>query len=267
MRRVRLGTVLCLFCLPAASQAPGSDEALLAKTRSLYDAPFTRNLALFDCAVRFDWQKHLAETLGSVPPAALPTVEHLQSVTHRVFIDRSGATVSAQPKAPDFAGDRSAVRLEPVLTAMITQGLNAWLPFSTNVILPVGPTKYNFEKLDTGYKLTMSGPGVASTILLDAELRVTSGVAQQPQDLRFTTQFIKGPDGYLLESVRTGSTSGDTSGDATFAFTYQTVEGFQLPSEVVVSPSTTEPWRFSLADCKVAKSATVHVGTLPRAPQ
>lgn len=267
MRRLIVLFVACVWSAFAIPQSRGSDESLLSKTRALYDAPFTRNLGLYDCAVRFDWQKHFAEHFGTVPPTARPTIERLQGVQHRVLVDHSGATVSAQPKAPDFTADQHAAQLEQVLNAMVTQGLNAWLPFSTNVILPVGPTKYNFEKLDSGYKLTMSGPGVTSTILFDADLRVTSGVAQQPQDLRFTTQFIKGPDGYLLASVRTGSTSGDTSGEATFAYTYQTVEGFQLPSEVTVSPAATEPWRFSLADCKVAKSVTVHVGPPPSAPQ
>jgi hypothetical protein len=267
MRRLIVLFVASVWSAFAVPQSPGADEALLARTRALYDAPFTRNLVSFDCAVQFDWKRHFVETLGSVPPAALPTVERLQSVPHRVFIDRPGANVSAQPKTPDFADDQRAAQLEQALDAMVTQGLNAWLPFSTNVILPVVPTRYSFEKFGSGYKLTMNGPGVASTILLDAGLRVTSGVAQRPQDLRFTTQFIEGPDGYLLQSVRTGSTRGETNGEATFAYSYQTVEGFQLPSEVVVSPSTTEPWRFSLVDCKVVQGIKVRVGPPPAAPR
>jgi hypothetical protein len=230
MRRLAVLFVACLWSAPTVPQSPGSDRAFLAKTRALYDAPFTRNLVSFDCAVQFDWKKHFAETLGSVPPSALPTVEQLQSIPHRVFIDRSGATVSAQPKAPDFAGDQHATQLEQALSAMVTQGLNAWLPFSTNVILPVGPTKFNFEKLDPGYRLTVNGPGVAATLLLDADLRLTSGVAQLPQDLRFTTEFARGPDGYLLQSVRTGSTAGsDTGGGSYLRLHLSDRAGFPAP--------------------------------------
>jgi hypothetical protein len=263
MRRKVLLFVACFGCVSMAQRPPESDEALLAKTRALYDAPFTRDLVSFDCAVQFDWKKHFAEFTETLSPAAISTSERLQGIQHRVFIDRSGATVSAQPKAPDLSGDKAAAQLEMVLNAMVTQGLNAWLPFSSNVILPVGPTKYKFEKLDSGYKLTMNGPGIDATILLDSDLRVTSGVVQPPQDLRFATEFGPGPDGLLLASVKTGSTTGDTNGEARFAYTYQTMQGFQLPLEVNVSPTTTEPWHYALADCKVVKSITIHVAPPP----
>jgi len=226
MRRLAFSIILCLFSVPVIPQSAESDAALLAKTRALYDAPFTRNLVSFDCAVQFDWKKHLVDTLGVIPANALATTEHLQSIQHRVFVDRSSATVSAIPKAPDFAGDQPAAQLEQAFSAIVSQGLDAWLPFSTNVILPIGSTKFDFKKLDTGYKLTMNGSGVDATLLLDAELRLTSGVVQLPQDLRFTTEFTNGPDGYLLQSVRTGSTAGPgTGGEVAFAYRYQTIPG------------------------------------------
>jgi hypothetical protein len=266
MRRVALSIILCFFSAPVIPQSPGSDAALLAKTRALYDAPFTRNLVSFDCAVQFDWKKHLVDTLGAVPPTAEPTVDRLQGVKHRVFVDRSGATVSAIPKAPDLTGVEHATELEQAFSAMVSQGLDAWIPFSTNVILPVGSTKFGFKKLDPGYRLTMNGPGVAATLLLDADLRLTSGVTQLPQDLRFTTEFARGPDGYLLQSVRTGSTAGtDTAGEATFAYTYQTVQGFQLPSDVTITPPTNEVWRVTLTDCKAMSGVALQVAPPPSA--
>jgi hypothetical protein len=261
MRLVVSTILLWVLCGLAVSQSPDSDEALLKKTRALYDAPFTRNLVSFDCSVQFDWKQHTINLLGTIPPALLPTVQRLQAVQHRVFVDRSGATFSALPKAPDFAGDERATQLEQVFNAMASQGFDAWLPFSTNVILPMGTTKFSFQESNPGYKLTMSGPNVAATLLLDSDLRVTSGVSHLPQDLRFTTEFRPGPDGFLLQSVRTGSTSGGTGRDATFAYTYQVVQGFQLPLEVTVSPATTEPWKFTLADCKVVSGIVIHVAS------
>lgn len=264
MHKLELLFAACLLCTSAVAQVPTPNEALLQKARALYDAPFTRNLASFDCEVQFDWKKHFTEFTDPVPSALLQTADHLQNVQHRVFVDRSGATVSVTPKPPDLASDGRAAQLETALNAMITQGLNAWLPFSTNVILPIGPTNYNFQSLGGGYKLTMDGPGVAATLLLDSELRVTSGVVQAPQDLRFTTEFEAGPDGYLLGSVRTGSTTGsDTGGEATFSYTYQMVEEFQLPSVVTVSPATTKPFQFTLTGCKVVKFVAVHVAPPP----
>jgi hypothetical protein len=74
MRQLSLSIVLFSACVPAFAQSQQSDETLLAKTRALYDAPFTRTLVSFDCAVQFDWKNHFVETLGQVPPAAIPTL-------------------------------------------------------------------------------------------------------------------------------------------------------------------------------------------------
>jgi hypothetical protein len=242
------------------TQSSASDEALLAKTRALYDAPFTRDLVSFDCAVQFDWKEHFVDLFGTVPPAALPTVQRLQTIQHRVFVDRSGATVSAIPTVPDLADVEHEAELERGLRMITSGGLSAWLPFSMNVILPIGPTHFSFEKIDTGYKLAMHGPGIEAQLVLAADMRLTSGVSQFPQPMRFTTEFTQGPDGFLLSSVKTGNTS-DTAAtkDATFKFTYQTVQGFQLPSLVTVIPATTEIWHYALTDCKATKGITVKV--------
>ena len=268
--RHSLSAFLVMFslCVSAAPQSPTSDELLMATTRADYDAPFTRNLAAFDCAVQFDWKQHFAETLGRLPPAAVPIADKLQSIKHRVAVDHTHATVSSIPERPDFsAGEHAAQleQLEQVFTAMVSNGLNAWLPSSTNVILPVGKTQYSFEKLPSGYRLTMNGEDVAGTLLLSPDLRVTSGVMQLPQPIRFSTDFEAGPQGYVLASVTTGQTT-DTSvgGEATFAYTYQSVDGEQIPDVVTVTPATTPKWHYSLTDCKVVKFVKVKVQSLPR---
>lgn len=66
MRPLSLSIVLLSVCLPVLAQSQESDEALLTKTRALYDAPFTPALVSFDCAVQFEWKKHFVETLGSL---------------------------------------------------------------------------------------------------------------------------------------------------------------------------------------------------------
>jgi hypothetical protein len=79
--------------------------------------------------------------------------------------------------------------------------------------------------------------------------------------MRFNTEFTTGPDGYLLQSIKTGDTTETAvNGDASFAFTYQTVQGFELPSLVTIRPSTTEPWHYALTDCKTVTGATIKLG-------
>lgn len=257
MRRSILGFVFCGLCSFGFSQAVSSDEALLEKTRALYDAPFTRGLISFDCAVEFDWQKHFVDFLRKVPPPLIPVADRLQTVRHRIFVDRQGGVVSVIPKAPDLSGVAHAADLEAGLQGIFSSGLNAWLPFSTNVILPVGGTSARFEKLDAGYKLSMVGVGVAATILLKDDLRITSVVSSRPQPMRATTEFAKGPDGYLPKLLEVGNTAGGSNGRASFAYTYQAVDGFQLPDEVTVTAETQEVWKYSLKDCKAMKGIVI----------
>lgn len=263
--RYLFSELVILFCLSvsAVSQSPNSDDQLMAKARAVYDAPFTRNLAAFDCAVQFDWKQHFAELLGTLPPAAEPMAEKLQGINHRVNVDHTQAVVSSIPKQPDFSGAQYGTQLEQleqVFIAMVSSGLNAWLPSSTNVILPVGKTQYAFEKLASGYKLTMNGEDVAGTLLLGPDLRVTSGVMQLPQPMRFLTDFEVGPQGLVLASVKTGQTTDATAGgEATFAYTYQSVDGIQIPDMVTVTPATTGKWHYRLTGCKVVKFVKVQV--------
>jgi hypothetical protein len=150
--------------------------------------------------------------------------------------------------------------LEQAFVGVISGGLNAWLPFSTNVILPVGPTKFTFQREDPGYKLVMDGPGVAATLLLSEDMRVTSAVSRLPQPIRFTTEFRNGPDGFLLQSVKTADTTdAAASHEATFSYTYQAVEGFQLPALITVSPATGEVWHYAIRDCKVMRGVILKV--------
>ena len=265
MRYLSLTLLPFLACLCAHSQSAGSDDAMLSKARGLYEAPFTRQLMSFDCSVRFDWKKHFVDTVGVVPSAAIPTVNRLQTLPHRVFVDRSGAVVSEIPIASDLSGTPHAAELEAALQAMVSSGLNAWLPFATNVILPMKPTAFTFQHSDTGYKVVMKGANVSATLDLLPDMRITTVTSELPQPQHFETDFSTGPNGYLLQSVKTGSgADSHVSWDAVFAYRYQTVQGFQIPINATVTQvSTGEKWEYSLDDCKAVTETVINV----RAPE
>lgn len=177
-------------------------------------------------------------------------------------VDHTHAVVSSIPRQPDFSGAQNGPQLEQleqVFIVMVSSGLNAWLPSSTNGLLPVG-TRYAFEKLPSGYKLTMNAENGAGTLLLQPDLRVTSGVMRLPQAMRFSTEFEPGPQGFVLASVKTGQTTDPaTGGEVGFAYTYQTVDGIQIPDMVTVTPATTGKWHYRLTDCKVVKFVKIRV--------
>lgn len=250
-------TVALCLCIAVAGQTGLSDKDLLTKARGLYYAPFTGNLVSFDCAVQFDWKNHISDLLGTVPPAGMTLAEHLQPIPHRVFIDRSGAIVSAQPKEPDLTDVIHGAELEHVFSTMLSGGLDGWLPFARNIILPVEPTAYHFEKNNTGYNLTLKGSDMDATLTLQSDMLLTKGEAKLPQALSFDTAFVLGSKGYLLQSITTNPA---TTSQAIFSYTYQDVSDVQIPLQVTVTPASREVWRFSLTDCKVMRGITVHVG-------
>jgi TonB family protein len=243
------------------SQSTESDSKLLSRAHGLYDTPFTRPLISFNCAVRFDWEKHFIDTLGAVPPAATRTIEHLQAMHHRVFVDRSGAVVSEIPKATDLSGISFGSDLETSFRAIVTSGINSWLPFAMDEILPLMPSKFNFQKVDTGFKVMMNGQNVSATLMLLPDMRISSAISELPQPLHFTTNFVDGPNGFLLQSVKTGGGTSDLDKwGAGFTYTFQGVQGFQIPEGVTVTQfATGEKWAYSLADCKATTGVKVEV--------
>jgi TonB family protein len=243
------------------SQSTESDSTLLSRAHGLYDTPFTRPLISFNCAVRFDWEKHFLDTLGTVPPAAIQTIEHLQAMQHRVFVDRSGAVVSEVPKATDLTGIPFGTDLETSFQAIVSSGINSWLPFAMDEILPLMPSKFNFQKVDTGFKVLMNGNNVSATLMLLPDMRISNVVSELPQPLHFTTNFVEGPNGFLLQSVKTGGgTSNPDKWDASFTYTFLDVQGIQLPSNVTVTQfATGEKWAYSLTDCKAMTGVKVEV--------
>jgi hypothetical protein len=261
MRHSALLAVSSLACLALIAQSTDSDDAMLAKARGLYDTPFTRQLVSFDCSVRFDWKKHFVDTLGVIPPAALPAVGRLQSLSHRVFVDRSRAIVSETPKATDLSATSHASELEATFQAITSSGLNAWLPFAANEILPMKPTRFTFHRIDDGFKVAMQGPNVSATLNLLPDMRVTSVVSDLPQSQHFDTEFISAPGGYLLQTVKIGSgASNQSAWDSSFVYRYEAVQGFTLPSEVIVTQiATGERWDYTLDDCKTIAGKSLEV--------
>jgi len=200
------------------------------------------------------------DLLGTVPPAALPLVERLQTIEHRVFVDRTGATVSAIPKTPDLGAIPHASELEQGYRSIVAGGLNAWLPFSTNVILPIPPTKYAFQKSASGSTLTLNGNNVQATLLLDSDMRLTNISSQLPQPISSTTEFEDGPNGYLLRTLKMAvRPEANTRQQNTFAYTYQAVQNVQLPASVAVTTATPESWHFALTGCRAVIGKVVTV--------
>jgi hypothetical protein len=150
MLRYLLITILEISCVtsfcqsPKISKSPGDAERLLAKTKALYDTPFRSGLISFSCAVDFDFAQFLKSNFGETARTDSPMAQLLKPIRYGIFVDHSGATISAQPKLPDFSQLPPAAQLEESNRALMQTGLNNWVPYAYGEVLPIGRTNYQF---------------------------------------------------------------------------------------------------------------------------
>ena len=259
--------VLAISCLSSLSQsvnvtpkikkAPSDAEVLLAKTKALYDTPFQSGLISFSCAIDFDFAEHLKSNFGDTARTDSPIAQLLEPIKYRVFVDHSGATLTAQPKLPDFSQLPIAAQLEESNRSLMQTGLSNWVPYAYGEVLPIAPTNYQFEKTSTGYNVSMDGRGITGKLMLDHDLRILSGIIDTSQHIEITTTFVDAPNGLVLAA---SSTNTDHAGVARFTYTYQVIDGFQLPQHVeVASEQNKMRLNYTLTDCKTQHGIVVHV--------
>jgi hypothetical protein len=246
------------FCQsPKIANSPGEAEGLLAKTKALYDTPFRAGLINFSCAIDFDFEHYLKSNFGEAARTDSPLAQLLKPMRYRIFVDHSGATISALPELPDFSRLPLAAQLEASNRALMQTGLNNWVPYAYGLVLPISPTSYQFEKTATGYNLSMDGQGITGKLILDHDLRLLSGIIDTSQHIEITTRFVSAPKGLVLAA---SSTDTDHAGIARFTYTYQQVDGFQLPQQVgLTSEQNKMTLNYTLTDCKTQHGIVVHV--------
>ena len=134
-------------------------------------------------------------------------------------------------------------------------GLNNWVPYAYGEVLPIGSTNYQFEKTAAGYNLAIDGQGISGKLILDPDLHLRGGVIDTSQHIEITTQFLDAPTGLVLAA---SSTDTDHAGIA--SFTYQIVDGFQLPQHISVGSEKNKMiLKYTLTDCKAKHGIVVRV--------
>jgi hypothetical protein len=256
----RFYRALIVFCFGAMlchAQATKTDQALLNEAREKYDAPFNRNLQSFDCAVDFSWKQHFTETTRVGDEGTDEELEKIfQPIRNRVTVTRQSVTVS--PGMTDDAVNKlpHGGMAEGLLEHAIQKSLYNWLPASTNVLLPAPTTPVHFEPSSSGYKLSFKMQDSDIEMALAPDMRLKSATLKAPQSEHFETSFAPGQQGFLLTSWTMGEDGNSEPGHRLiFTYTYQTVDGVQLPEQVaVVRESHHEMWRYKLSGCIVKTS-------------
>jgi hypothetical protein len=171
-------------------------------------------------------------------------------VTRQKVTVSSGMTDDAISKLPH--GGMAELLLEHA----VQKSLYNWLPASTNALLPAPATPVHFEPFSSGYKLSFKMQNFDVEMVLAPDMRLQSATAKGPQSDHFETVFAPGQQGFRLTSwTMTEDGNPDPGNRLIFNYTYQTVDGVQLPEHVaVIRESHHEVWRYILSDCIVKNS-------------
>ena len=248
-------TVLLSFCAVAGhGQAPANDAALLSQARAAYDTPFERGLKSFDCAVDFNWKQHWADTYRVGDEGTDDEIEaSIQPIHNRVTVTRDDAVVSSGMTEEQEQKLPRGGMAEGLLKHAVRFSLRTWLVAANNTLLPAAGTPVHFESSTFGHTLETKIQNFDVIMMLTPDMSLRSMSVKGSDGDRQEFQFHPGPRGFVLSSWTMGEDGSFKPGNhLIFTYTYQLVDGFQIPAHMVVNrESHHELWRFDLSNCTV----------------
>jgi hypothetical protein len=254
MRIYRASFLLCFCAILCRAQIAKTDQALLEEARVKYDAPFSRNLRSFDCAVDFNWKQHWTDTYRVGDEGTDKEIEtFIQPIHNRVTVTREDAIVSSgMTEEQEHKLPRGGMA-EGLLEHAVRFSLRTWLIASNNGLIPSTGTPVHFDSSSSGYNMGLKIKNFDVVMMLTHDLSLQSMSVKGSDSDRQEFEFHPGPQGFLLGSWTMGEDGTFKPGNRLiFTYTYQSIDGFQVPAHMVVNrESHHEVWRYTLSDCKV----------------
>jgi len=261
MQIYRALIVFCSCAVLCHAQATKTDQALLNEARGKYDAAFNTNLLSFHCDVDFSWKEHFTEAPRAGDEGTDEQIEKIiQPLQNRVIVTRQMAALSAGLSKDELNKLPHRGMAVGLLAHAVEKSLTAWLAASMLALLPTPDMPVSFEQSPSGYKLTFKIETLDTEMVLGPDMRLQSASVKRPHsdhfERSFETSFESGPQGFLLTSFTTDEDGKFEPGNRIIiTYTYQTVDGVQLPEHVVLTrESHHEVWRYKLSDCIVKTS-------------
>jgi len=263
----------------SAQQAAHLDQkALLEQTRKAYYQPIERGVQGFACTVAFDWSDVLERASGRRIPPKEPTLVALKNTTVTVTNDLvKGPVLKVDYPGGAATVSQAVLSRERILHNLVVASLSGWNPFLSDRIFPMEGTKYRFEAVPTGYRLTLEGGTFFSILDLDPKLMVTHGESHlNGVTTDFTPTFDPSSHGWLITSLDTmtlqpavssvaegkanssssssGAASAPDPDEAKFTFSYQFVDDMLVPKKVVVQYGEGIETPYELKDCLLVRT-------------
>ena len=255
--------LLLLMEHAALAQAPADRSAAKAfrGARHLYYTPVDKGLQGFQCDVVFDW-KQFIEKANSAPVSEMDQrLLYLQGIKLSVHDDLNGTGALdwvAPTTAPD-ASEASISQIRTGLQALWSGFFQSWNGFYTGDLVSLTENNTTVERTPAGYHVfTRQGAKLAEQQYSNDFTLQSMHVATPEIDSMLLPVFESTRQGRLVTGLNSvvKRPPADAGTSVNTTVTYAEVNGFQLPSTVLITVSGATDFRFTLANCTVRTQLT-----------
>ena len=235
----------------------------------LYDTPIDRGLQGLQCDVGFNWKQFLEKAINGPVEDSSERLAYLRSIRLSVTDDLNTAGElhwTAPTTAPD-ASEESINQIRSGMQALWTGFFQSWNGFMTGDLVSIADNRTTVERTATGYRVFTGQNGETAEENYSGDLTLQSLHVSTPMlDSLLTPTFEVTPRGRLITGwsslVKQPPTSPGTS--IMTSVHYAPVNGFQLPSELLIDVAGTASFDFTLNNCTVQMKVTSPAATTPQ---
>ena len=260
MRKVGLAS-LVIALVPLLAHAADKKEFVKAVRAAYYNAT-DKGLASFACDVNPDWSLILADQKVTDPVKLQKTLDALKDIRFHVNVGPKGATqfTHSITNTADIRMNDAYTKIYSGMGQMVQGFFQTWTQLVFAPPLPDPALDYELIQDPQGYHIRYTEGGSKVTTIIANDYSLSSLLVKNDQvSATLNPSFEHLPSGLLLSSFKTNFESVQYGvGDLDATFTYQEVDGFELPKILNVAGSLggSAPYHMKVefVGCKVEKA-------------
>jgi len=243
---------------PSLSATKANDE-LLAKAAKLYYSTAKAGLDGFACSVHPDWNALFASAnKGTETASGDPRIALLNSVRITLHAHlKGGSTVDWDSPANPTEDSAKLLSAMHQATEQTLQGfLQFWTPFVDGSAAPANSEGLEMTPTENGYRLHANQDGTEVTELMDSNLVLRHfDVAMSSSTVKFVPTYQATEKGLLVEGflahILPAGAPPEQEQEMHVTILYQTLDGFPIPSKLLMEVVNTGIFNFTMDGCTV----------------
>lgn len=243
----------------ASQAATKANDEVLAKAGKLYYSTAKAGLDGFSCSVHPDWNAlFVSANKGTASASNDPRIALLDSVRITLHAHLKGSsTLDWTPPANPNTDSAKLLDSMHQATDQTLQGfLQFWTPFVDGSAVPANTEGLEMTPTENGYKLHANQGGTEVTELMDSNLVLRHfDVSMSNATVKFVPTYQATEKGLLVEGflahILAAGAPPEQEQEMHVTILYQTLDGFPIPSRLMMEVVNTGIFNFTMDGCTV----------------